>query len=68
MKSLSVDLKEFGILILALHPGWVKTRMGGKNAPIETEACVRTMIKTLEGLSEKDHGVFLSYDNTPIQW
>ena len=68
MKSLSVDLKETGILILALHPGWVKTRMGGENAPIETEACVGTMIKTLEGLSEKDHGVFLSYDNSPILW
>ena len=68
MKSLSVDLKDTGILILALHPGWVKTRMGGENAPIDTKTCVKIMTKTLEGLNEKDHGGFLSYDNTPIQW
>ena len=68
MKSLSVDLKDTGILILALHPGWVKTRMGGENAPIDTKTCVEVMAKTLEGLTEKDHGGFLSYDNTPIQW
>jgi len=68
MKSLSVDLKDTGILIMAMHPGWVKTRMGGPNALIDTETCVSTMIETLQGLTEKDHGTLLRYNNTSIPW
>lgn len=68
MKSLSVDLKDTGILVMAMHPGWVKTRMGGPNALIDTETCCSTMIETLNGLSEKDHGSFLRYNNTSIPW
>lgn len=68
MKSLSVDLKDTGILIMSMHPGWVKTRMGGPNALIDTETCCSTMIDTLNQLSEKDHGSFLRYNNTPIPW
>ena len=68
MKSLSVDLKDTGILVVAMHPGWVKTRIGGANALIDTETCVSTMIETLQGLTEKDHGAFLQYDNTTIPW
>ena len=68
MKSLSVDLKETGILIMSMHPGWVKTRMGGPNAQIDVETCCKTMIDTLEALDEKDHGAFLRYNNTPITW
>ena len=68
MKSLSVDLKDTGILIMSMHPGWVKTRMGGPNALIDTEMCCKTMIETLDQLSEKDHGSFLRYNNTTIPW
>jgi len=68
MKSLSVDLADSGVLVMAMHPGWVLTEMGGPNAQISTETCCSTMIQTLEGLTEKDHGAFLRYNNTPIQW
>ena len=68
MKSLSVDIKDTGILVMAMHPGWVKTRMGGSNALIDTETCCSTMIQTLSGLTEKDHGSFLRYNNTAIPW
>ena len=68
MKSLSVDLKDTGILVVAMHPGWVKTRIGGANALIDTETCVSTISETLQGLTVKDHGAFLQYDNTTIPW
>jgi NAD(P)-dependent dehydrogenase (short-subunit alcohol dehydrogenase family) len=68
MQSLSVDLKDTGILIMSMHPGWVQTRMGGPNALIDTETCCKTMIETLDQLSEKDHGAFLRYNNTSIPW
>ena len=68
MKSLSVDLKEFGILTMAMHPGWVKTDMGGSNALIDTETCCKNIIKTLNGLTDKDNGSFLRYNNTSVTW
>jgi len=68
MKSLSVDLTGKGILVMAMHPGWVLTEMGGPNAQISTETCCSTMLQTLAQLSEKDHGSFLRYNNTVIPW
>ena len=68
MKSLSVDLAGTNILELSMHPDWVQTDMGGPNARISTEECCNTMINTLEGLTEKDHGTFLRYNNSPMPW
>merc|ERR1712013_650101 len=53
---------------LSVHPGWVLTEMGGPNAQITTETCCSTMIQTLDGLTEKDHGTLLRYNNTSIPW
>ena len=68
MKCLSIDLQPEGILVMSMHPGWVQTEMGGPGALIDTTTCAKTMIETLYLLTEKDHGAFLRYNNTPIQW
>ena len=68
MKCLSIDLQPEGILVMTMHPGWVQTEMGGPGALIDTTTCAKTMIETLYQLTEKDHGAFLRYNNTPIQW
>ncbi|KAG8036091.1 hypothetical protein G9C98_004670, partial [Cotesia typhae] len=63
-KSMSVDLKEDGILVACMHPGWVKTDMGGSNAPMDIDSSVHNMVQTVLGLSEKDNGAFLRHDGT----
>eukprot|EP00096_Caligus_rogercresseyi_P003988 TRINITY_DN1809_c0_g1_i5.p1 TRINITY_DN1809_c0_g1~~TRINITY_DN1809_c0_g1_i5.p1 ORF type:complete len:248 (-),score=81.99 TRINITY_DN1809_c0_g1_i5:40-783(-) len=68
MKNMSIDLKKDGILVMAMHPGWVKTDMGGSNAMISVEECVSNMVKTIAQLGEKDHGAFLRYNNTSVSW
>jgi len=68
MKSMSIDLKDRGILVMAMHPGWVQTDMGGPNAKITTQTCVSEMLKTIDQLDDKDHGAFLRYNNTSIPW
>ena len=44
VKSLSIDLKEQNIISVALHPGWVKTDMGGPDAPLEVSQGADTAV------------------------
>ncbi|KAF8306463.1 NAD(P)-binding protein, partial [Clavulina sp. PMI_390] len=43
----SLDLKERGITVVSLCPGWVKSDLGGWNAPLEAKDSVAGMIKVL---------------------
>uniref|UniRef100_A0A6M2DQ05 C-factor n=1 Tax=Xenopsylla cheopis TaxID=163159 RepID=A0A6M2DQ05_XENCH len=67
-KSMSIDLKSDNILAVNMHPGWVKTDMGGKNAPLDVEDSVVGIVKTLAKLNEKDNGGFVQYDGKHLPW
>ncbi|XP_012256652.1 C-factor [Athalia rosae] len=67
-RSMSVDLQNDGILVACLHPGWIKTDMGGKNAPMEVDSSIKTIISTLQTLNESHNGSFLQYDGTTLPW
>ncbi|XP_047527560.1 C-factor isoform X2 [Vanessa atalanta] len=67
-KSMSIDLKKDQIVVAALHPGWVKTDMGGKNAPLDVDTSVSGIFNTIEKLKEADSGKFLQYDGTELAW
>lgn len=68
VKSLSLDLKDRGVIAVALHPGWVQTDMGGENAPTPPRESIRGMRRVLEGLRGKDSGGFLSYEGAAVPW
>lgn len=68
MRSMAIDLKAFGIISVALHPGWVKTDMGGPSALISVEQSVSGMRRVIERLAPADSGKFLSYDGLEIPW
>jgi NAD(P)-dependent dehydrogenase (short-subunit alcohol dehydrogenase family) len=68
VKSLSIDLKEQGIISVAVHPGWVKTEMGGPDAEITTRECVLQIFGNLTALTIKDSGRFLDIDGSDIPW
>jgi len=68
MKSLAGDLKSEGITVAVLHPGWVRTDMGGPDASIEAPESVTGMRAVIAGLKESDSGRFLNYDGTEISW
>lgn len=67
-KSMSVDLKENGILAVSMHPGWVKTDMGGTQAPLEVENSVEDILNTLKNLKAENTGTFLQHDGTTLPW
>ena len=68
MKSLAGDLKSEGITVVVVHPGWVRTDMGGPDASIEAPESVTGMRAVIAGLKESDSGRFLNYDGTEIPW
>ncbi|KAE8739404.1 hypothetical protein FOCC_FOCC015092 [Frankliniella occidentalis] len=67
-RSLSQDLKDDGILAVSLHPGWVQTDMGGKQAPLTVEQSTQAMISFVEGLTDKHNGGFYQYDGSQLPW
>jgi len=68
MKSLSIDLKDRGISVVVLHPGWVRTDMGGRSAPLAVQDSVASLRKTIGKLKPSDSGKFLNYDGRPVPW
>jgi NAD(P)-dependent dehydrogenase (short-subunit alcohol dehydrogenase family) len=49
-------------LMLPMHPGWVRTDMGGPGAPLGVAQSVTSMRKTIAGLTAKNKGQFLDHD------
>ena len=68
VKSLSVDLKPQGITVVSLHPGWVKTDMGGPNAPVSIDESIEGMMKVIYATDIRDTGRFLNYDGKELPW
>ncbi len=67
-RLLSFDLEERGIIVLALHPGHVKTDMGGSAAPLVPEESIRGMISVIDSITEADSGKFLDWEGGEIPW
>ena len=68
MKSLSIDLAPRGISVAILHPGWVRTDMGGPNGLIDAPESVDGLLKVIKDLNLKNSGRFYSYDGSEIAW
>ncbi|MDC1173190.1 SDR family oxidoreductase [Methylophilaceae bacterium] len=68
MRSLTHDLASKGISTLTLHPGWVRTDMGGSNAWINSSESVIGMIKQIKKLSQENSGRYLDYAGKTIKW
>jgi NAD(P)-dependent dehydrogenase (short-subunit alcohol dehydrogenase family) len=68
MRSLAAELRSEHFICIAIHPGWVRTDMGGPNAPLTAEQSVAGIRKVLDGLQPADSGKFWSYDGSNLPW
>jgi len=60
------------ITLVALHPGWVQTEMGGPQAPLTVAQSASSLRQTLQRIRTQpqpaDQGAFLNHDGTPLPW
>jgi NAD(P)-dependent dehydrogenase (short-subunit alcohol dehydrogenase family) len=68
MKSLAIDLASRGIIAVPMHPGWVRTDMGGPKAPLSPEESAAGMRRVIAGLTPADSGRFLQWDGQELPW
>lgn len=67
-RSLAVDLKATGIIVLAIHPGWVQTDMGGERATLTPLASVSGMSEVLAKTNLDQSGSFLNHTGKELPW
>jgi NAD(P)-dependent dehydrogenase (short-subunit alcohol dehydrogenase family) len=67
-KVISQDLREEGFTILAVHPGWVKTDMGGPDALISVDESVQRVIAQIERRGPADSGTFFDFTGKTLPW
>jgi NAD(P)-dependent dehydrogenase (short-subunit alcohol dehydrogenase family) len=67
-KSVALALKGDGVTAAVLHPGWVQTDMGGKNAPVTPEQSIAGMRQVIAGLTVADAGSFHDYSGKALPW
>jgi NAD(P)-dependent dehydrogenase (short-subunit alcohol dehydrogenase family) len=68
VKAVALELSPRGVTALALHPGWVKTDMGGAGADIDAATSVAGMRAVIENAGLHVSGHFFDYTGKEIPW
>ena len=67
-RCLAGDLRDAGVIVISIHPGFIKTDMGGVNAPLTLDEAVPSMVQVINGLTRDDSGQFFNWDGNQIEW
>jgi NAD(P)-dependent dehydrogenase (short-subunit alcohol dehydrogenase family) len=68
MRSLAAEARRRGIVAAILDPGWVRTDMGGPEAPLTPARSVAGMMTVIDGLTARDSGRFYTWEGTAAPW
>lgn len=67
-RSLSLDPNLKGITVIALHPGWVRTDMGGPMATLSPQDSAKKILSVVDRLTPADNGKFFTYTGDEYPW
>ena len=67
-RSFAAGLDGRRITVLAVAPGWVRTDMGGRGAPLSVEASVRGIVDVLEARRGSQRHGFVDYQGRELPW
>ncbi len=66
--QLAGALRERGIVVVALHPGWAQTAMGGAQATVPVQDSVRGLLQVVDALEPADSGSFRDWQGETLPW
>jgi NAD(P)-dependent dehydrogenase (short-subunit alcohol dehydrogenase family) len=67
-RALAFDANLAGVIVVSVHPGWVRTDMGGPNAHLSPEESARGILKVCDGLSSEDNARFYTFAGEEYPW
>ena len=67
-KNMAIAYRPSGITVVGLHPGWVRTDMGGPEAPLSVEESVSKLLGIIESLSPSRSGEVISFEGEVIPY
>ena len=68
VQCLATDFRPMGIAVASLHPGWVKTDMGGSSADITPTISAKGIKSVMDKLTISTTGRFWNYDGGELKW
>ncbi|MGM3388794.1 SDR family oxidoreductase [Stutzerimonas stutzeri] len=60
--------EDSGLTVISMHPGWVKTDMGGEEAPLDIETSCRGMVEQVTRASGQGGHRYIDYQGQPLPW
>ena len=67
-KIMSSELAAQGFTCVVMHPGWVRTDMGGANATLSKPESISSMLKVIQNLTTESNGKFFNYNGEELPW
>jgi NAD(P)-dependent dehydrogenase (short-subunit alcohol dehydrogenase family) len=68
MQVMACDLADDGIIACPVHPGWVRTDMGGSGADLSVEQSAAGLIDLIDKLNMAQSGHFWNWDGEKLPW
>ena len=68
MQALAIDWRDAPIIVAMIHPGWVRTDMGGDQAPLSPEESAAGIARLVEDLEMAQSGRFWNWDGSERAW
>jgi NAD(P)-dependent dehydrogenase (short-subunit alcohol dehydrogenase family) len=67
-RALAVDPQTDGITVIAMHPGWVRTDMGGSSAHLSMKESAAGILRVCEELQPEDNNKFYTWEGKLFPW
>lgn len=67
-KLLSNYLKKDNITVLSVHPGWMRTDMGGQNAHLDPYETACKLVELFNGMTNEEHPIFIDNNGIEFPW
>lgn len=67
-RNIAIELEDRGAIVVAVHPGWVRTDMGGAQAKLTPEQSVEGLRRLIDGLTPEQSGGFFDWQGRELPW